>query len=75
MNRSPVRSSNLASVGYDPGSNTLEVGFRDGGVYRYFGVPESKYRALMSVNAGGGSVGSYFHAHIRDYYPCARLHG
>ncbi len=40
MNRVAVQSSNVASVGYDASSSTLEVAFHGGGVYQYFGVPE-----------------------------------
>ena len=47
MNRTPVRSSNIASVGYENG--TLEIAFVDGGVYQYFNVPEHVYQGLMSA--------------------------
>jgi KTSC domain len=33
MERQPVSSSNLKSVGYDPRSRTLEIEFHNGGVY------------------------------------------
>ena len=64
MIRQPVSSSNIRSIGYDSGSNTLEIKFHSGGVYQYFGVPESIYNALMHAP----SHGSYFHRHIRDRY-------
>lgn len=64
MDRDPVSSSNLQSVGYDAESSTLEVEFHHGGIYQYYGVPESAYRALMSA----GSVGSYFSRNIRGAY-------
>ena len=60
MNRSPVRSSNIASVGYENG--TLEIAFVDGGVYQYLNVPEHIYQGLMSATSKGG----YFHNHIKD---------
>ena len=63
MNRIPVVSSNIASVGYESG--TLEIEFRSGGGYKYTGVPEHIYRALLSAP----SKGSYFAEHIRDRYP------
>ena len=49
MERIPVSSSNLCSVGYDPGSQTLEIEFNHGGVYQYAGVPEGEYEGLMSA--------------------------
>ena len=69
MPRIPVSSSNIASVGYDSCSGTLEIGFHSGGVYQYYGVPHSEYAGLM----GAGSHGSYFHAHIRSHYRYRRI--
>lgn len=46
MKRIPVSSSNLASVGYDETSQTLEIGFLHGGVYQYFDVPSSFMKGL-----------------------------
>jgi hypothetical protein len=62
MQRTPVRSRNIASIGWENG--TLEVAFHDGGVYQYSGVPESVYRAFLNAH----SKGSYFHDHIKDRY-------
>jgi hypothetical protein len=64
MNRTPVSSSNVASVGYDPNSMTLEVEFKDGSVYQYFDVPETVYQELMRAS----SVGEFMHANIRNNY-------
>jgi hypothetical protein len=69
MRRRPVSSSNLRSVGYDPETSTLEIEFHNGGTYQYFGVPTSAYRSLM----GAGSHGGYFHSHIKDVYPDAKV--
>lgn len=69
MNRTPVSSSNLASVGYNAAAQVLEVEFRDGSVYQYSYVPDAVYRALMAA----GSHGKYFHAYIRDAYPTVRI--
>ena len=69
INRIPVSSSDLRSVGYNPESQTLEIEFRSGGVYRYSGVPESVYRSLMAAS----SHGKYFHEHIKDNYIAMRI--
>lgn len=53
MERTPVTSSNLVSVGYDPQSATLEVEFYGGRIYQYFGVPEDVYQGLMSAPSKG----------------------
>jgi len=62
MQRTSVSSSNLASVGYDAASHTLEVGFVNGSVYQYFQVPEHVYKGLMNAD----SHGSYFNEHIKN---------
>ena len=70
MNRQPVSSSNISSIGYDPESRTLEIEFLSGGgIYQYFNVPESIYNALMAKS----SYGSYFHRHIKDQYQWAKI--
>ena len=69
MKKTRVSSSNLASVGYDETSQTLEIEFLHGGVYQYFGVPRSEYEALMNA----GSHGKYFAAHIKDNYDFEKI--
>lgn len=61
MNRVPVTSSNLASVGYDHLSQVLEVEFHNGGVYEYLDVPAAVHEGLM----GAESHGRYFDRHIK----------
>lgn len=69
MRRESVSSSNLASVGYDPTSKTLEVAFKSGRVYEYYNVPASEHRALMSAS----SHGRYFNANIKENYEFSEL--
>jgi hypothetical protein len=70
MERISVQSSNLASVGYDPQSLTLEVEFRNGSAYQYFGVPEYIYEGLINA----GSKGAYFDQNIkRGGYSFSRI--
>jgi len=64
MNRIFVMSSDLQSVGYDPDTQTLEIEFKSGGIYQYYGVPETIYRQLITA----ASHGKFFHAHIKDKY-------
>jgi hypothetical protein len=65
MPRTPVRSSVIASVGYDAETAELEVEFRSGDVYRYFAVPPSVFRALLDAD----SPGAYFNKNVSDHYP------
>jgi hypothetical protein len=61
MNRVPVQSSNLASVGYDSGNMVIEIEFHSGGIYQYFNVPEHIHQGLMNA----GSKGTYFNQNIK----------
>jgi hypothetical protein len=61
MHRTSVSSSNLASVGYDPQTRTLEIEFHSGSSYQYFHVPDTIYHGLMSAP----SHGRYFDADIK----------
>lgn len=68
MERSPVDSSVIASVGYDTATSVLELEFRSGGVYRYFLVPPSVHQAV----AGAASIGRAFQELVRDRYRSER---
>ena len=69
MEREPVYSSNLAAVGYDPNSETLEVEFKNGRVYEYYNVPSFVHERLMQAN----SMGQFFNAEIRDAFACSQI--
>ena len=69
MIRTSVSSSNLASVGYDPTRQVLEIEFNSGGIYQYEHVPARVYEGLMHAD----SHGKYFHAFIKDLYPYRRI--
>lgn len=59
MERTPVQSSNLASVGYDRDSSTLEVEFLNGSVYQYFAVPESIFEGILNAPSKGSFLNHY----------------
>ena len=70
MNRTPVTSSNLKSVGYDAASQTLEIEFHSSGVYQYSQVTQSVHSGLMSAS----SHGQYFNANIKNAgYPYQKI--
>lgn len=64
MQRTPVSSTSLASVGYDTASFTLEIEFNSGRVYQYVDVPEHVHQELVSA----ASVGSYFARSIKNSF-------
>ncbi|HEU5333776.1 MAG TPA: KTSC domain-containing protein [Actinocrinis sp.] len=69
MKRAAVDSSSLESVGYDPASRVMEIRFRNGGVYQYFGVAPVVYRRLMNA----ASKGRYFARAVRSAHPYRRV--
>ncbi len=70
MERQAVSSSNLASVGYNPVSETLEVEFlKTGKVYEYYNVPQFMFDRLMAAP----SQGVFFNAEIKNAYSCNPL--
>jgi len=70
MDRVQVQSRSISSIGYEVSSRTLEIEFKHGGVYQYFGVPASDYEELMNAP----SKGAGFHEIIRAHnYPYSRV--
>ncbi len=53
MERKPVSSSNIASIGYDENSSTLEIEFLNNSIYQYFDVPLHLYQGLINANSHG----------------------
>ncbi len=70
MDRVPLSSSSLRSVGYDPDTQTLEIEFQESeAVYQYDGVPPEIHAGLRASM----SPGDYFLDHIRNRYPTRRI--
>jgi hypothetical protein len=69
VDRVPVSSEALTSVGYEPDTSRLEIEFSSGGVYRYYGVPATIHEELMAAE----SHGRYFAERIRDRFPYRKL--
>ena len=69
MERLPVKSSNIAAVGYDPTEQILEVEFKNGGIFAYQGVPAQEVVNLH----GAESVGKYLHSKIRPNFQCSKV--
>jgi len=69
MTRIPVTSSNVDSVGYDTGTQTLEVEFKNGYIYQYFDVPETIYQQMINAD----SAGKFLINNIKGVYRYARV--
>ncbi|HLO55364.1 MAG TPA: KTSC domain-containing protein [Saprospiraceae bacterium] len=53
MERKPVTSTNIASIGYDDNTSTLEIEFLNNSIYQYFEVPQQIYEGLMKADSHG----------------------
>lgn len=74
MNRRPVSSKRVSSVGWepsedDPDTGTLEVEFRRGGIYLYADVPRYVYQELL----GAQSPGRFMDGNVIDKYEHERV--
>lgn len=69
MQRYSVASSNIASIGYDATTETLEIEFLSGSVYQYYNVPQNVYDELMAE----GSKGRFLNTYIKNAYPYSRV--
>lgn len=64
-----VKSSNVNGIAYDRKNSTLMVGFKDGSLYSYDGVPEVIAKGMFTAS----SMGKFVWRNLRDKYPYKRL--
>jgi hypothetical protein len=64
MQMTPVASTMIRAVGYDPEESKLAVEFNNGATWEYDDVPQDIFDGLT----GGGSAGAYFHNHVRNSF-------
>ncbi len=79
MNRTPVESSQIVSIGHDPETQTMEIEFKDRHgvqrapiVYLYSNVTAEDHAALI----GAESIGRHFGAFIKPFpqkYPFQKI--
>jgi hypothetical protein len=67
--RDPVASTNIASMGYDEATQTLEIEFTNGTVYQYYNVNAALFEQFRTA----GSKGQFLNAYIRNAYPYSRV--
>jgi hypothetical protein len=68
IQRQRVTSSDIASIGYDEATETLEIEFHATGVYRYFSVSKS----VADEFRASPSPGKYFLQNIKGKYAWER---
>ena len=69
IERTPVESSSLVSMGFARQARILEIEFRSGAIYRYLGVPPTVFEELKKAQ----SKGRYFAQSIRGKYEFQRV--
>lgn len=69
MDRLLVGSSNVASVGYDEATETLEVEFQSGAIYQYHNVGSNMHESFMAAP----SKGAFLNAYIKNAYAYSRV--
>lgn len=65
----PVSSSNVESIGYDESIQTLRIWFLNGTIYDYFNVPLIEFEGLKN----SPSIGSYLARSIKGNYPYEKV--
>jgi len=71
MERLPVKSRILRSVGYDDSTKILEIEFSSGFVYQYSGVPKNVYADLMHSE----EMGKFFSEKVRPKFQTKQVAG
>lgn len=77
MEMKEVVSSNIHSVGFELGESavgepkvgTLQVKFTQGGLYRYYAVPQEVYEGMMASE----SKGKYLNANVSKKFKYERV--
>jgi hypothetical protein len=69
MEMTSVDSSNVAAVGFDDDSQTLQVEFNNGATYQYFDVPKAIYDGLLAA----ASVGQFLNQQVKGTYRYSRV--
>lgn len=64
-----VESACITSIAFSNEANVLQLEFRNGLSYEYFGVPVALYRELLSSHSKGAFVSRF----IRGRFPFRRL--
>ena len=65
----PVVSSNLAKVGYDPDTREVHIEFTTGGKYIYENVPPEIYTDMMAAP----SIGRFFMQRIKKEFEARKV--
>ena len=62
--RVSVESSCIASIAFSVEQNVLQLEFRNGHAYEYFGVPAALFADLLSAQSKGAFVTRFIRGHF-----------
>lgn len=66
---SQFESSNIQTIRYDDETNTLEVSFKNGGIYQYYDVPSHVAEEFERA----ASKGTFLAANIKGVYRYSKV--
>lgn len=69
MNRTGVTANGIAQVGYEQGSEILEIEFTSGKVFQFYNVPEKMFDQFMNTT----QKESYYEINIYERFPYKRI--
>jgi len=69
LERQPVKSRILRSVGYDDTTKTMEIEFQSGLVYQFSGVPSKIHMELIRSDP----IGKYFSDKVRNRFQAKQV--
>lgn len=61
IDKTPVKSSAIQTVGHDPATGIIHVEFRSGGTHPFGPFTREEYERFRDAD----SIGKHFHSHIR----------
>lgn len=64
-----TKSSNIEDIGYDEATRTLAVGFVNGSIFHFAGVPPQ----LVDAFRKAPSAGKFFHAAVRGKFTSRKV--
>jgi hypothetical protein len=71
VDRQPVKSRILRSVGYNDSAKILEIEFQNGQIYQFSEVPPKVFADLMH----SGEIGKYFSEKVRPKFQSKQTAG
>jgi KTSC domain len=69
MHRTAIAANGIAQVGYEDGSEILEIEFTSGKVFQFFNVPPKMFHQLMDTQFKE----FYYQNNIHDRFPYKRI--